>query len=141
VRVSDDDQFGPQTPAVRRFLAAIQQLTIDQWREVIEAWRTTVTDIWHDADTAVSAAVSRSDRRQARENALSEVGDITRRMRWESGSPGGPSGQAIASSAEYIASLTTMALLMRDRITRQQFDALYFPFMGPVPLETIEGIT
>jgi hypothetical protein len=42
--VSDEDRFGPRTLAVRQFLEAIQGLTIEQWGEVIAAWRITVTD-------------------------------------------------------------------------------------------------
>jgi hypothetical protein len=138
--VSDDNLFGPRTLAVRQFLEALQRLTIGQWREVIEAWRTTVTDAWHDAGSAVAAAVTESDRRQAREELLSELGDITRRIRWEHGDTAGNSMQAIESTAHYVASLAALALLVRDRITRRDFDALYLPFMGVIPLATINGV-
>jgi len=138
--VSDDHLFGPRTLAVRQFLAAIQRLTIEQWREVIEAWRTTVTDAWHEAGSAVAAAVSESDRRQAQEALLSELGDITRRMRWDRGDTAGNSTQAIESTAYYVASLAALALFVRDRITRRELDALYLPFMGVIPLATIDGV-
>ena len=118
VQVSDESPFGPRTLAVRQFLAAIQGLTIEQWREVIGAWRTTVTDAWHDAGSAVDAAITGSERRQAREELLSQLGDITRRMRWDSGSLAGNSPQAVESTAHYVASLAALALLVRDRITR-----------------------
>jgi hypothetical protein len=140
VRVSDDHLFGPRTLAVRQFLEAIQGLTIEQWREVIAAWRATVTDAWHDADSAVAAAVAESERRQAREELLSELGDITRRMRWDRGETTGNSTQAIESTAHYVASLAALGLLVRDRITRREFDALYLPFMGIIPLATINGV-
>jgi hypothetical protein len=140
VRVSDKHLFGPRALAVRQFLEAIQRLTMDQWKEVIAAWRTTVTDAWHDADSAVAAAVSDSERRQAREDLLSELADITRRIRWNSGEPTGASAQATESTAHYVASLAALALLVRDRITRQSFDALYRPFMGVIPLATINGV-
>jgi hypothetical protein len=140
VGVSDVDLFGPRTLAVRGFLEAIQRLTIGQWREVIDAWRATVTDAWHDAGSAVDAAVQHGDRRQAREELLSELGDITRRTRWNNGERAGDTMQAIQSTAHYVASLAALALLVRDRITRQEFDALYHPFMGVIPLATIEGV-
>ncbi|HJU67782.1 MAG TPA: hypothetical protein VJ650_05985 [Gemmatimonadaceae bacterium] len=136
--MSDENLFGPRTLAVRRFLEAIQRLTIEQWREVVGAWRTTVTGVWHDAGAAVSAAVMESERRQAREELLSELGELTRRMRWEGGDRVGDSTQAIESTAHYVASLAALALLVRDRITRRDFDALYFPFMEVVPLATID---
>jgi hypothetical protein len=138
--VSDTGLFGPRTLAVRQFLEAIQSLTIEQWREVIAAWRATVTDAWHDADAAVAAAVAESERRQAREELLSELGDITRRIRWNGGDRTGSSAQATESTALYLASLAGLALLVRDRITRRQFDALYLPFMGVIPLATINGV-
>ncbi|HJR67778.1 MAG TPA: hypothetical protein VJ802_15200 [Gemmatimonadaceae bacterium] len=138
--MSDESPFGPRTLAVRRFLEAIQRLTIAQWREVIEAWRTTVTDAWHDAGSAVAAAVTESDRRQAREELLSELGDITRRMRWDGGEAAGNSTQAIESTAHYVASLAALALLVRDRLTRHEFDALYGPFVSVIPLATIDGV-
>lgn len=138
--MSDDPLFGPRTLAVRRFLEGIQRLTTAQWREVIAAWRATVTDAWHDADSAVAAAVAQSDRRQAREELLSELGDITRRMRWEGGDATGDSTQALESTAHYVASLAALALLVRDRITRREFDALYLPFTGVIPLPTINGV-
>ena len=138
--MSDENLFGPRTLAVRRFLEAIQRLTIEQWREVIEAWRTTVTDAWHDASSAVAAAVTESDRRQAREELLSELGDITRRVRWDSKDAAGHVTQAIESTAHYVASLAALALLVRDRITGREFDALYHPFMGVIPLATINGV-
>jgi hypothetical protein len=140
VWVSDANLFGPRTLAVRRFLEAIQRLTIEQWREVIEAWRTTVTDEWHDAGSAVAAAVSESDRRRAREELLSELGDLTRRMRWDGGDGAGDTTQAIESTAQYVASLAALALLVRDRITRREFDALYLPFMGLIPPATVDGV-
>src|SRR5687767_4910583 len=139
-RVSDENLFGPRALAVGQFLEAIQRLTIEQWREVIEAWRTTVTDAWHDAGSAVAAAVTESDRRQAREELLSELGDITRRIRWYGGDAAGNSTQAIESSAHYVAALAALALLVRDRITRRDFDALYLPFMGVIPSATIDGV-
>jgi hypothetical protein len=126
--------------AVRQFLEAIQRLTVVQWREVIAAWRTTVTDAWHEADSAVAAAVTESDRRQAREEVLSEIGDIARRIRWDGGDATGNSRQATESTAHYVASLAALALLVRDRITRRAFDALYAPFIGVIPLATIDGV-
>lgn len=138
--MSDENLLGPRMLAVRRFLEAIQTLTIDQWQEVIEAWRSTVTDAWHDASFAVGAAVTESDRRQAREELLSELGDITRRMRWKDGDRPRDSAQAIESTAHYVASLAAVALLVRDRITRREFDALYLPFMGVIPPATIDGV-
>ncbi len=138
--MSGENLFGPRTLAVSRFLEAMQRLTIEQWQEVIEAWRTTVTDAWHDAGSAVAGAVTESDRRQAREELLSELGDITRRTRWDRGDTADSSTQAIESTAHYVASLAGLALLVRDRITRQEFDALYLPFRGVIPLATIDGV-
>jgi hypothetical protein len=140
VRVSDDHLFGPRTLAVRQFLEAMERLTMEQWREVIAAWRTTVTDPWHEAGSAVAAAVTESGRRQAQEELLSELGDIARRVRWDRGDTAGNSTQAIESTAHYVASLAALALLVRDRITRREFDALYLPFMEVIPLATINGV-
>ena len=138
--MSDNDLFGPRTLAVTQFLEAIQRLTIAEWKEVVGAWRATVTDAWHEADAAVAAAVADSERRQAREEVLSELGDITRRIRWNGGEATGTSAQATESTAQYVASLAALALLVRDRITRHYFDALYRPFMGVIPLATINGV-
>ena len=140
VRVSDENTFGPRTLAARRFLEAIQRLSTEQWGEVIEAWRTTVTDAWHDASAAVGAAVMESDRRQAREELLSELGEITKRMRWNRGDRAGNATQALESTAHYVASLAALALLVRDRIARHEFDALYRPFRGVIPLATMDGV-
>jgi hypothetical protein len=99
-----------------------------------------VTDTWHEADAAVAAAVAQSDRRQAREELLDELEDIIR-MRWDRGEPAAEAAQAMQrSSAHYIASVTALALLVGDRITRQEFDALYSPFTGVIPLTTITGV-
>ncbi len=138
--MSDTHLFGPRTLAVRQFLEAIQRLTPEQWREVIAAWRATVTDAWHDADSAVASAVAASERQQAREELLSELGEITRRIRWNGGETTGSSAQATESTAHYLASLAALALLVRDRITRRELDALYFPFMGVIPLAMINGV-
>jgi hypothetical protein len=140
VRVSDENLFGPRTLAVRKFLEALVRLTIEQWGAVIEAWRTTVTDAWHDAGSAVDAAVTESDRRRAREELLSELGDITRRVRWDRGETQSNSTQAIESTAHYVASLAALALLVRDRIPRPEFDVLYLPFTAVIPLATIDGV-
>jgi hypothetical protein len=39
-----------------------------------------------------------------------------------------------------VASLAALALLVRDRIARREFDALYLPFVGVIPLATINGV-
>lgn len=138
--MSDEHLFGPRTLAVRPFLEATQRLTVEQWREVIAAWRATVTDAWHEADAAVAAAVAASERRQAREELLSELQDIIRRVRWNDADWTGSSREATESTAHYLASLAGVALLVRDRIAHREFDALYFPFMGIIPLATINGV-
>ena len=48
--------------------------------------------------------------------------------------------QALESTAHYVASLAALALLVSDRITRREFDALYLPFTGVIPLATINGV-
>jgi hypothetical protein len=138
--VSDEHLFGPRTLAVRRFLEATQRLTVEQWKEVIAAWRATVTDAWHEADAAVAAAVAASERRQAREELLSELQDIIRRVRWNVADWTGSSREATESTAHYLASLAGVALLVRDQIAHREFDALYFPFRGIIPLATINGV-
>lgn len=138
--MSDDHLFGPRTVAVTRFLEATQRLTVEQWKEVIAVWRTTVTDAWHDADSAVAAAVAQSERRQAREELLSELHDIITRVRWNGGDWTGSSREATESTAHYLASLAGLALLVRDRIAHPEFDALYLPFIGVIPLTTINDV-
>ena len=138
--MSDEHLFGPRTLTVQRFLEATQRLTVEEWKEVIAAWRATVTDAWHDADSAVAAAVAASERRQAREELLSELQDIIRRVRWNGADWTGSSREATESTAHYLASLAGVALLVRDRIAHREFDALYFPFMGVIPLATINGV-
>lgn len=138
--MSDEHLFGPRTLAVQRFLEATQRLTVEQWKEVIAAWRATVTDAWHDADSAVAAAVAASERRQAREELLSELQDIIRRVRWNGADWTGSSREATESTAHYLASLAGVALLVRDRIAHREFDALYFPFLGVIPLAMINGV-
>jgi hypothetical protein len=139
-RVGDEHVFGPRTLVVRRFLEATQRLSVEQWKDVIAAWRTTVTDAWHEADAAVAAAVAASERRQAREELLSELQDIIRRVRWNGADWTGRSREATESTAHYLASLAGVALLVRDRIAHREFDALYLPFMGVIPLATINGV-
>lgn len=138
--MSDEHLFGPRTLTVQRFLEATQRLTVEEWKEVIAAWRATVTDAWHDADSAVAAAVAASERRQAREELLSELQDIIRRVRWNGADWTGSSREATESTAHYLASLAGVALLVRDRIAHREFDALYFPFMGVIPLAMINGV-
>ena len=138
--MSDEHLFGPRTLTVQRFLEATQRLTVEEWKEVIAAWRATVTDAWHDADSAVAAAVAASERRQAREELLSELQDIIRRVRWNGADWTGSSREATESTAHYLASLAGVALLVQDRIAHREFDALYFPFMGVIPLAMINGV-
>lgn len=138
--MSDEHLFGPRTLVIRRFLEATQRLTVEEWKEVIAAWRATVTDAWHDADSAVAAAVAASERRQAREELLSELQDIIRRVRWNGADWTGSSREATESTAHYLASLAGVALLVQDRIAHREFDALYFPFMGVIPLAMINGV-
>ena len=138
--MSDEHLFGPRTLAVRWFLEATQRLTVEQWKEVIAAWRAAVTDAWHEADAAVAAAVAASERRQAREELLSELQDIITRVRWNGADWTGSSRAATESTAHYLASLAGVALLVRDRIAHREFDARYLPFRGVIPLATSNGV-
>lgn len=124
--------YGPQTPAVRRFLQRLAALHREQWQEAVAAYEAVQrTRAFAGADRALGAAVARSAREAERDAVL---GPLLRLV--HAAAADGPTDDGDAVPLAPIAEpalAAVLALLMRDVLPPAVFDTLYAPFVGLVP--------
>jgi hypothetical protein len=106
--------YGNNTAQVSHFLQCLRWLTPSEWRQVTEASL---------ASGPVGGLGVRLDAWDAAAEACSEA----ERAAW-----------AVAEPAMVAARLAVLGLVLRDRLTNQQFMALYAPFATVIPLQELE---
>jgi hypothetical protein len=115
--------YGPNTPAVRRFLQHFAALDAGQWADAATAFAEIErTPGYRGADQALAGAIERSGRTDERDAVLRPLLQIVR-----AGDGDEPHPVAAAALA------AALALLMRDVLDARTFATLYAPFADAIP--------
>jgi hypothetical protein len=120
--------YGPNTPAVRRFLQRFAALDAGQWDAAAAAFEAAErTPAYTAADRALAAAITRADRARERDAVIGPLLQIARPA------GGAPDPHPVAAAAL----AAVLALLARDALDDHTFAVLYAPFADLVPVPTL----
>lgn len=129
-RTGDGAQpYGPATPHIRRFLAALAGLSASDRTEVVTRYRAAESlPAWASAERALATALAGSDREAARDAA---AGPLLQLLRVAPPDDADPLASLDAVAEPALAAL--LALLVRDVLTPAVFDVLIEPFATVLP--------
>jgi hypothetical protein len=126
--------YGPNTRTVRRFLQRFAALAPDEWAGAAERFAAAEgTPRFRRADRALGAAVGAAGREGERDAALRPLAELLRRA--ERDGPDREEGELDPVAAAAVAAV--LALVMRDVLAADTFDALYAPFAELIPVERL----
>jgi hypothetical protein len=126
--------YGPETPAIRRFLVRFAGLGAQDRGAIVSAWaRQSSTPTYAAAEAMLAHAIERSGREPARD-ALS--GPLLQLVRREGTAVDPDDPDALDPVAEPVLA-ALLALLVRDLLEPAAFDALYAACADLLPLEDI----
>lgn len=127
--------YGPATPHIRRFLAALAGLSASDREEVVTRYRAAERQpAWAAAERALATAIAGSDREAARDAA---AGPLLQLLRVAPPDDTDPLASLDAVAEPALAAL--LALLVRDVLAPATFDVLTAPFATVLPLVSITG--
>ena len=133
--------------AALKFVGRVSQLDLDAVGGALGSWRQTMRDsasTWFAAEEAVARAVVISGRHGDQKPLLMHMADAFAHIVWYGGRTGrehAPAAelhvQASEASGQYLATLTMLALLVRDHLEPATFALLYQPFAPYIPLDEL----
>lgn len=133
--VAASQPYGPNTAAVRAFLRDLAALPPAAWARAARVYAALATgDAVVRADAALGAAIENAGLERARD---AVVGPIVQ-LAASAASRGQPAGAAAATDSEPLAEAAlaaALALLARDGLFPESFDALYAPFAEALPAD------
>jgi hypothetical protein len=127
--------YGPNTPAVRRFLQRLAGKPTSDCAAAARAYLALQADPdFRIADRLLGAAIERSGRTDARD---AVVGPIVQLMSGhaERLDADGPTQEDLAETALAAA----LGLIVRDEISDKAFNVLYSAFAGLIPVAELDG--
>ncbi len=136
--------YGPETPAIRRFLVRLAALAPDVRQRVVQRYREQeLSSDFHAADATVGETIERSGRTDARDalgGPLVQIVQIVQRptdaAQRENADEDDLSGMLDPIAEPALAAL--LALLVRDLLPAAQFAVLYAPFSDAIPLDAAD---
>lgn len=140
--------YGPQTPAVRRFLQRFAALSAADWDAAADAYAAgTATAAYTAADRNLARAVERAGRTGERDAILGPLAQLVRVDADAADAPTDALGAAPVDAEPPIAMhpvaeaalAALLALVVRDVLPPRAFAALYAPFAGTIPAQTLDG--
>lgn len=133
--------YGPETPAIRRFLVRLAALAPDVRERVVHRYREQeFSSAFHAADATVGETIERSGRTDARDALGGPLVQIVQR-------PADAAQQEIADEDDLSGMLdpiaepalaALLALLVRDLLPAAQFAVLYAPFSDAIPIDAAD---
>lgn len=138
---SPDAPYGPQTPAVRRFLQHFAALAPDEWDAAAAAYAASAgTASAVAADRDLARAVERAARTAERDAVLGPLAGLVRidRDTHDAGNAGDDAPPEMHPVAE-AALATLLALVVRDVLSARAFATLYAPFAVTIPVAVLDG--
>ncbi|AHG91234.1 hypothetical protein J421_3697 [Gemmatirosa kalamazoonensis] len=120
--------YGPNTPAIRRFLQRFAALGEAEWDAAAATFATLEpTRRFAAADRALADVVERLDRTRERDAVVGPILQITR--------PRGASGEPHPVAAAALAA--ALGLLVRDALPEPDFATLYAPFASLIWVDAL----
>lgn len=132
--------YGPNTPAVRRFLQRFAALRAADWERAAHRYTEQAgTAAFAAADRALAQAVERTGRAAERD---AVVGPLVQLVRDAPLAPRGASsddddGLTLLPPVAEAALAALLALVVRDVLPERAFEALYAPFAELVPVDQL----
>jgi hypothetical protein len=124
------DPYGPNTPAVRRFLQRFAALEPRQWDEAAAAFaELEATRRFAAADRALAGAIERLERGRERDAVVGPILQIAR--------PTAPAADGEPHPVVAAALAAALALIVRDALADADFATLYAPF---APLVWVDNL-
>jgi len=134
-------RFGPNTSLVDNFLVRLRgashhdlRCALDCWHETLEAFGITP---WARAEDATARAIAESHRRLAHLRAAERLDQVAHSAGWFRPVSAGASTPLPEACVEYVAASALTALLVRDRLSEDDFAILYAPFADLIPLDRL----
>jgi hypothetical protein len=132
---SDRQPYGPQTSRLRHFLQRLSAQPTVVWLAAARAHeRAVTTAAWQRADRALGQAIARGGREAARDALVGPLLQIAE----HAATPVADDAGAVERMAEP-ALAAALALLVADLLDAPHVDALYGPFAGAIPRESLGG--
>ena len=134
--------YGPHAEEVERFLGRLRGLSLEQLGEAIRAWRSALAEnsMWHRAEDAVSSAIARTGRHRGQSAIVEHLFNLFREAPWFKASQPGSLIAGSDAAAQYVATIASLALMVRDALSRADFEMLYFPFQALIPAEGLTSM-
>lgn len=130
--------------AASKFIGRLAQLDLAAVSAAVRSWHEIMraeSDAWFAAERATAHAVSSAGRRAEQEILLGHVAECFRRAVWyRRTQPQAPPEVRVGSteaSAQYLATVAMVALLVRDCLDPYGFELLYRPFARHIPVEEL----
>jgi hypothetical protein len=124
--------YGPNTPAVRRFLQRLAALAESDWAAAADAFAASEgTSAFASADQALAIAIERSGRAADRDAVLGPLLQLVRRPATE------PAAEPVEHPVAAAALGAVLALVVHDVLDEGAFGVLYAPFTTLVPLDAL----
>ena len=133
--------YGPNTPAVRRFLQRFAALRPAEWAAAVRRYEEAQgTAAFAAADRALGQAVERTGRTAERDAVVGPLAQVVRDAPHRPHGGGPPDdGLALLPPVAEAALAALLALVVRDVLPPRAFDALYEPFAELVPVDALGG--
>jgi hypothetical protein len=140
--------YGPETPAIRRFLVRLAGLGGADRRAIVSAWeRHSASPAYTVAEAALALVIERSGRESARDALSGPLLQLVRSPAHRDGASDATSAVASndASDTEALdpvaepALAALLALLVRDLLDPAAFEALYAACADHIPLDDVLG--
>lgn len=132
--------YGPNTPAVRRFLQRFAALGPRDWDQAARAYLAADgTAPLAAADRALAQAVERTGRAAERDAVLGPLVQLVRDAPPAPGALGGDAALTLIPPVAEAALAALLALVVRDVLPARAFDALYAPFAALIPAAALDG--
>ena len=123
-----------------KFLGRLSLLDIESLGEAIHLWHRTATesgDEWFSAEASIADAVHASRRYTEQDVLLRHMSTLFLESSWFTSAQPGVRIRASEPSAQYVATIAMLAVLVRDRLTITAFELLYRPFSKLIPVDTL----
>ena len=123
-----------------KFLGRLSQLDFNTLGEAVRTWHRIAAesgDLWFIVEESVARAVHDSSRYTEQDVLLRHMSTLFLESTWFTSAQPGVRIRAAEPSAQYVATIAMLALLVRDRLLPDEFELLYRPFAGAIPVDAL----